>query len=108
MKLSQAYFSETNTLGGWTLIGYKAPGENGKTTNFEYKGAITANTAVKESTEKAWSATNKMKLNDCSAAEHWTIKANYTATNDSYEAAIASETAGECTALTPSFTLIGK
>lgn len=108
VKLSQAYFSETNKLGGWTLIGYKAPGEDAKTTNFEYKGAINANTAVTATTPKAWSATNNLKLNDCASAEHWTIEAVYSATNDTYNAAIASDNDGACTALTPSFTLIGK
>ena len=110
VKLSQAYFSETNMFGGWKMIGYNAPngtaGNTATTTNFTYKGAITTDATTNETTEKAWSATNNAALNDCAKdTEAWTIKAIYSTTSDSYEAKVSTT---DCEVLTPSFAQIGK
>lgn len=113
VKLQSAYFAETTKLGGWTLIGYKAPGTassatNSKSNNFEYDGsAIDANTAVVAATADSWKAKNNNKLNDCGSAFHWHIKSVWSDNNVTYEPTIDGETAGECTALTASFTQIG-
>lgn len=113
VKLQSAYFAETTKLGGWTLIGYKAPGTatsatNSKSNNFEYDGsAIDANTAVVTATTDSWKAKNNNKLNDCGSAFHWHIKSVWSDNNVTYEPTIDGETAGECTALTASFTQIG-
>ena len=46
VKLQQAYAAESNAAGGWTLIGYSAPGSvsgtTSSTSNFTYSGAIDA------------------------------------------------------------------
>ena len=68
VKLQQAYAAESNAAGGWTLIGYTAPGTNGVTTNFTYTGAIDANGSTADATVNAWKAAPNVDLNDCASA----------------------------------------
>jgi prepilin-type N-terminal cleavage/methylation domain-containing protein len=109
VKLQQAYFSESNAYGGWTLIGYTAPA-GGSSNNFTYAGTgLAADQTTKAETEKAWSATNNVKLNDCAPGENWTVKlaeVNADDPEDSYDAVVAG--GANCTALTPTFANIGK
>ena len=108
VKLQQAYFSESNKYGGWTLIGYTAPGPDSTgTTNFTYgKGDIPADnsTAVGGASKSGWTAANKKDLNDCTAGENWTVKLT---DNGDLKFDAAASGAG-CVALTPTFGNIGK
>ncbi len=114
MKLQDAYASESNAVGTWDLIGYKAPSNNEKetskeassTTNFSYSNTgISTQTELKGLTNKSgWKAVNNVTLNDCEATKcTWEITlsegdngngVSYTATNGAAD-------------LTPSFDKIG-
>ncbi len=111
MKLQDAFFAERNAAGDFTLIGYSVP----TSTNFTYAGAIVAGTTVTSATEKAWSANNLVKLNECtpggSDAPNWTIKVTPGAPTSAASAGITYEakvggTNGSCLPLTPNFTAI--
>lgn len=112
VKLQQAYFSESNKYGGWTLIGYTAPGNNGVTTNFTFTASegLAKNTTTQGDVEGAWQAANNVKLNDCSGETvHWQVNLKAVANDkEGYEAKMASDNDGACLALTPTFTNIGK
>ena len=111
MKLQQAYAAESNAAGGWTLIGYTAPG-NGATTNFTYTGAIDAGGSTADATDDAWKAAPNVDLNDCaSAGSSWQV--NVTPGDGgsvAFEATITEPQSapGACQALTPPFTKIGQ
>lgn len=112
--MQQAYFSESNTYGGWTLIGYTAPGTNGvnngtsATNNFEYAGgnAITEANSTSAVTG-VWTANNIAKLNECAkgASANWSLATGKVGTTgqDSYKATVAEN----CKSLTPTFDKIG-
>ena len=114
IKLQDAYVSESNSLGSWTLIGYVAPGASSatqtspQTTNFTYSGpGVSSATSINASTDvdNAWKADNRVALNDCAiGAGHWKveIKGNANGNSVSYEATT------DCDQLTPSFEKIGK
>jgi hypothetical protein len=109
--LQQAYFSESNVYGGWTLIGYTAPGTDGKTTNFTFTPAagLAANGSTSAATPGAWQAANNVKLNDCTAAVHWQVDLKKVENSqEGYEAKMVSDNSGACQSLTPTFTNIGK
>lgn len=133
MKLQDSYASESGMLGTWKLIGYIAPGTNGKTTSFEYLGGTTeatttcasgtynkdkggcfdeeqATAATGSSLTKGWIAKNVVKLNDCAPAENWDISATIgtAAANTGAVAYSKTELSAECQQLTPNFALIGK
>ena len=104
-------------MGGWTLIGYTAPGvasgDNFETTSFTYSGAITKNTAVIAATDKAWMAKNRVKLNDCAIPTGdgpWTVKVELVLDNEApKDVKFTSAVAGDgCKALTPTFDKIGQ
>ena len=109
VKLQQAYFSESNLMGGWTLIGYVGPGSsvagtNGssQTTNFDYYGGIDVNSTNEASNQNGWNARARVPLNDCPATSSiWTVSVNKTDAHVSFTAATPN-TAG-CKALTPTF-----
>lgn len=110
VKLQQAYFSESNAYGGWTLIGYTAPA-GGESNNFKFTGGSTL--AVDGTTTAAvgdaWEAENKVKLNDCAPGKNWVVALdaiNADDPKDAYDATVAG--GADCTALTPTFTNIGK
>ena len=70
MKLQEAYAAEKNEVGGWSVIGYTAPGAktdsiNFESPNFKYIGG-----------GAAWSASNTAKLNDCAAVQSPSITSN--------------------------------
>ena len=113
IKLQDAYVSESNKIGSWTLVGYVAPGassasdDSPSTTNFTYYGSgdFTSGAIDIADQSDAWVAKNIPALNDCAAGNgKWNIdiKANSNGNSVSYEA----ETT--CEQLTPSFTKIGK
>ena len=65
MKLQQAYFAESLKAGGWTLIGYTAPGNDAATTNFVYGiGGIAENTTADVSSETVgWTVDKRVNRN---------------------------------------------
>lgn len=109
VKMQQAYFSESNTYGGWTLIGYTAP-NGGETNNFKYTGAVDAKGSTSAATPLAWAAQNKAKLNDCGNDKvHWQVDLEAVADGkDAYKASVSNDTDGSCLALTATFENIGK
>ena len=117
VKLQDAYVAESGIyVGNWTTIGYNMPGSN----NFKYEqGETTAQTTALAGlkAQTGWTATNNAKLNDCAANSKWTITIaeadNADASKGSpitYNATTpaADDNAGNCAALTPNFTKIGK
>lgn len=121
MKLQQAYFSESLKAGGWTIIGYAAPGVNGLTTNFAYGmgSGIATNTATAvTSSTVGWTAHNLAKLNECTGASrtgsnteatgNWqvSIQAAAGAQDLTFDAKVNG--GADCLALTPTFENIGK
>ncbi len=122
VKLQQAYFSESLKAGGWTLIGYSAPGNNGATTNFAYGMGNTINSNSAETlTAKTlvWTATNLANLNECAGATAtgmnkdktgpWAVSITQGSGNANQDLIFDAEVTGAgCTALTPSFDKIGK
>ena len=110
MKLQQAYAAESNAAGGWTLIGYTAPGTNGVTTNFTYTGAIGVGESTANATDNAWKAAPNVDLNDCaSSGSSWQIKViPGDGGSVAFEATITESATGACQALTPTFTKIGQ
>lgn len=112
VKMQQAYFSESNFVGSWTLIGYKAPGTGNATTNFTYTPATISGETTTDAVNNAWSANNNVKLNDCTpAANNWTVNVtpnnatSSVAADVTFESKVASD---GCRALTPTFETIGK
>ncbi len=110
VKLQEAYFSERNVVGNWTLIGYKAPGDSGVTTNFHYTEGNAADSTT-GAVDGAWKAKNKTQLNDCASGDNWAIKVTPTAAAASVAASVAFDATvanAGCQALTPNFASIGK
>ncbi len=122
MKLQNAYISEKgDKVGNWYLIGYNGPGdwtisattktsESGaqtKSTNFTYEDALAPNALSAMSSTKALAITNNAKLNDCDAAENWTVSISAGAEGTAAgEAVYSSKVAAGCLALTPNFEAI--
>lgn len=111
--MQEAYFSESNHIGNWTIIGYTAPGSgtatSGSTTNFNYAqgGTYAGNTiAANPSETEVWTATAKVVLNDCGTEDYWYVTATVTSAKVSFDAKLSDET--NCLTLTPTFTNIGK
>jgi prepilin-type N-terminal cleavage/methylation domain-containing protein len=111
VKMQQAYISEAMAIGTWTIIGYKAPGTNNETTNFNYDGlkedadGATNNTVSLATSTVGWQAGNKAKLNDCGiVADNW--KVTVKGTEGDSEGTFDATT--RCTDLTPTFATIGK
>lgn len=109
VKLQESYALEKNEVGGWSAIGYTAPGEKTDSITFEshnfmYIGGGTA-----------WSASNKAKLNDCAAIaspsisdNNWKIVAEMQDAAAGDGAVVVTRTIGDdCGGLTPSFETIG-
>lgn len=115
MKLQQAYYAEQNKFGGWSMIGYTAPG-SGETTNFFYGENFDHSTTTNSASGIGWAADNKVVLNECAkgtgvtaknqtgvSAGNWTITvaANTASAGDvTFTSAVASD---NCRSLTPSF-----
>ena len=115
MKLQEAYFSESNHVGNWAIIGYTAPGTAGatagtsSTTNFSYeqKGDYDNNTiATDPSKTEVWRSTAKVVLNDCGTDDYWSVKATVNSAKVSFDAVLSDE--ANCLTLTPTFKNIGK
>jgi len=133
VKLQDAYFAETNSLGKWDAIGYKMA----NTTNFTYGGEnVNPSNDCSEgttwsATDKAckgtkdgvavtgtvtgsviiegWTAANGANLNDCAKGTNWKISATTVDPTGGANATGASLTYSSapltagCTALTPKF-----
>ena len=117
VKLQQAFVSETGTdYGNFAIIGYAAPGQAGKTTNFTYtdEGSYsgTTNTAALTSAVKnAWQAAANVKLNDCAIGKKWYVKVSKASSGNAADAvafAASLEDETNCQQLTPTFDKIGK
>ena len=122
VKLQQAYFAESLKAGGWTLIGYTAPGNGAATTNFVYGiGGIADNTTANVSSETVgWTADNLANLNECAKGSQTAGKNNATTANWKVSVIQGAGTSNQelvftaavngagCTALTPTFDKIGK
>ena len=122
VKLQQAYFAESLKAGGWTLIGYTAPGNGAATTNFVYGiGGIAENTTANVSSETVgWTADNLANLNECAKGSQTAGKNNATTANWKVSVIQGAGTSNQelvftaavngagCTALTPTFDKVGK
>lgn len=128
VKLQDAFIAETGTYyGSWNKIGYTAPGQTtagnktsatGSTTNFTYSqvgtydDAETATVPAAGSGAQVWKAANRLKLNDCPAAENWNIKleaGGSAAGAVKYTAYYKDDAAkAACSPLTAAFENIGK
>ena len=133
MKLQDAYALENNKAGDWVAIGYSAPGDKDgdgnhyKSQNFWYAGsgyqAATTGDNASAEVPAYWSASAKVKLNDCpivnakidAGSGQWNIQASITAASTagdqnsiSYTATIASGYEDSCGGLTPSFKTIAR
>ena len=115
VKLQEAYFSESNAVGSWVMIGYKAPssGAGDSTsstgTNFAYsqQGTYTNGTITTTTTATAvWQAKNTVVLNDCAVSNDnvWQVKATISNALVTFDAS----TSNNCKPLTPTFDKIGK
>ena len=109
MKLQEAYAAEKNAVGGWSVIGYTAPGAKTDSihfasSNFSYIGG-----------GAIWTASNLAKLNDCAAiaspsatSNNWKIEAEMQDATQGDGAVVVTRTIGaNCEGLTPSFNEIG-
>lgn len=110
IKLQDAYVSESNAVGNWTVIGYKMD----NTTNFTYTGYTatdnngTTSLASLNANTIGWQATNNVALNDCgtgNSACKWQLQMNQADNGNgvSYTPAQSADAAP----LTPSFTKLG-
>lgn len=74
--------------------------------------AISGDEGTSESAvENAWTAKNKVKLNDCGSAVNWSIKVTPSAATSAAAASVSFEATvsdDNCLALTPNFGQIGK
>lgn len=114
VKMQEAYFSESNHVGNWAIIGYTAPGSgtatSGSTTNFDYAQGGTydeRNTiATNPSGTEVWTATAKANLNDCGAGDTWGVQVTV---SDDSKVSFATGMSDEsnCLTLTPTFKNIG-
>ena len=109
IKLQDAYVSESNAVGTWTIIGYKMD----NTTNFTYTGytsdedGTTALTSLSANTI-GWAATNNVALNDCgtgNTACKWQLQMS-SADNGNGVSYTPAQSANAAP-LTPSFTKLG-
>lgn len=110
IKLQDAYVSESNAVGIWTIIGYKMD----NTTNFTYTGYTTdadGTTALTSlgSNQIGWAATNNVALNDCGTAAanacKWQLQMNQA--NNGNGVSYTPAQSANAAPLTPSFTKLG-
>jgi hypothetical protein len=115
VKLQQAYYAEQNLFGGWSMIGYTAPG-SGETTNFFYGEAFDHSTTTNNASGIGWAADNKVVLNECAKGTKVTSKNQSGVQGGNWQITVTANTAGsgdvtftsavataDCKALTPSF-----
>ena len=86
IKLQDAYAFENLAVGGWSLIGYHAPGTSKSgvraiattTTNFTYSSTIAPYGSwdrIGQRTTTAWVASSNVGLNDCEQGNQWGVQA---------------------------------
>ena len=116
MKLQNAFVTETNKVGDYSMIGYEM---KSTTTNFDYtepnlSGKTNGSIAIPSSATLSWKAKANVALNDCNQNSEWGlyVKAS-TGTGVDYEGGIkdgGTVAAGTfdqaCLALTASFKTI--
>ena len=110
MKLQDAYVAEAGAMGNWGKIGYAM--KNGDTFDYDDKYAgysQTDKTVLVANLDNdgtlGWTATSKVKLNDCANASTWEVKV-YAASSSGAEGMVGYKTAvsaKNCSDLTPSF-----
>ena len=108
VKLQDAYVAEQAAMGDWGKIGYTM--KNGETFDYTDDASQYANgnTNLVETLASAskigWTATSKVKLNDCANASTWKIKVQQATGNAEgmvkYLTAVKTQ---DCSDLTPSF-----
>ncbi|MBQ9224722.1 MAG: prepilin-type N-terminal cleavage/methylation domain-containing protein [Fibrobacter sp.] len=112
INMQDAFALERNALGGWTEIGYSAPGTKAHASsyaseNFLYTGAAVTNggsASTQVTINDAWKATGKVKLDDCAIGGWWAFDIKNGTSNQQgnvgYEAKTSS---AECEGLAPAF-----
>lgn len=97
--LQDAYIHHEHSIGTWKDIGYGAPG-NGESKNFEYSDCIHEKKPLSNDTENilGWRASNRFKLNDCTARSSWGVVLVPVDDNNVNYRQVASS--AECAALT--------
>ena len=115
VKLQEAYFSESNAIGSWTMIGYKAPAAQsaadsvsttGNNFNYSQQGTYTNGTITTAAGQALWQAKNSVVLNDCAVnnANVWQVKGTISSAIVTFEGSVSAA----CKPLTPTFDKIGK
>ena len=112
VNLQDAYTVEATNVGNWSEIGYNAPGtqvgsNSSYTNNFGYGDAVTS--AGTTSAQATWTATAKVKLNDCPATTgKWVLVASSQHSDSDGTTYVKIQkgdaSTGTCVGLTPSFT----
>ncbi len=116
VKLQDAYVSETGLyIGKWNAIGYTM---NTSTPSFTYADAVTVtgdaiSTAIPSSAGKAWTATAKVGLNDCTVDSEWALYLKKDGTKNGLvwgaavkkggAATVPTDMDADCSVLTPQF-----
>ena len=112
MKLQDAYVAEAAAMGNWAKIGYSMKagdsfGYKDAESGYSDKGTVLVEDLT-SSPVVGWTATSKVKLNDCANASTWTITVG--AAENSAQGMVTYTTAvsdaGDttpCADLTPSF-----
>ncbi|MBR4008505.1 prepilin-type N-terminal cleavage/methylation domain-containing protein [Fibrobacter sp.] len=109
INMQDAYFQESNHLGGWGDIGYSAPGTRTNTSSYSsnvFSYSTTTADGVTTTASANWVAVPTTKLNDCAAntANAWVLTATIGATDGTATAAQYVPTGvAACTQLTASW-----
>ena len=102
--MQQAYFQEAVAYGGWKLIGYVAPGQDGQTSNFTYASeGLDDDATTQDAVDKIWYAHNKGALNECESGDNWIIAASAVSDGSTSTVLTATVADSECKSLTPTF-----
>ena len=110
INMQDAYFQEKGSVGDWVQIGYSAPGAKASGNPSSYSSSV-FNYAGNScgGSNCTWSATPKVKLNDCPAnAIGWQLQAANTGSNGdgtytNFVLTSTSNTNSDCKALTASW-----
>lgn len=95
IKLQEAYYAETGSIGNWEQMGYVAPGENSETENFVYSDLNPGLVAM-----------NKKEMGDCSVGNKWTVIPEVVTTengNSDIRFTVIPPGVEACDLLTPNF-----
>ena len=108
INLQDAYVTEKDDVGDWNQVGYTGPGQRKnsgsyESENFAYYGV-----------NATWTASNKVKLNECTVGGNWklTATANDASNNSQGQSSMTLTVdqndgkGGLCLGLTPSFSTL--